>query len=102
MSRTLLRHDRIWTGDAENPWTTALLVEDGRITAVGAAALEAGADDVVDLPGALVMPGLHDAHIHTEWVARGLSSVDLHEARSLDETLRLVRAHAEGLAPGEW
>ena len=89
-------------GRCRRPWTDALLVEDGRITAVGAAAREAQADDVVDLPGALVMPGLHDAHIHTEWVARSLSSVDLREARSLDETLELVRVHAESLADGEW
>ena len=41
MSRTLFRHDRIWTGDAENPWTDALLVEDGRVVAVGAEAVEA-------------------------------------------------------------
>jgi predicted amidohydrolase YtcJ len=102
MSRTLLRHDRIWTGDADQPWTDALLVEDGRVTAVGPSAREAGAADVVDLPGALVMPGLHDAHIHTEWVGRSLASVDLREARSLEETLELVRVHAEGLADGEW
>ncbi len=35
MTRTLLRHERIWTGDADQPWTDALLVEDGRVTAVG-------------------------------------------------------------------
>ena len=75
--RTLLRHDRVWTGDADRPWTDALLVEDGRIVAVGAAARQVQAENVVDLPGALVLPGLHDAHIHTEWVARSLSSVDL-------------------------
>ena len=102
MSRTLLRHDRIWTGDAGTPWTHALLVEDGRVVAVGADAVEnsSGAEPV-DLPGALVMPGMHDAHIHTEWLSRDLSSVDLREARSLEETLELVRAHARGLPDGE-
>ncbi len=105
MSGTLFRHDRIWTGDVDAPWTDALLVEDGRVVAVGAEAVEraAGAGtDTVDLPGALVMPGLHDAHIHTEWLSRDLSSVDLRGARSLEETLELVRAHAEGLPDGEW
>ena len=108
MSRTLFRHDRIWTGDAENPWTDALLVEDGRVVAVGVEAVEASSASseggatasVVDLPGALVMPGLHDAHIHTEWLSRDLSSVDLREARSLEETLELVRAHAARAARG--
>jgi predicted amidohydrolase YtcJ len=103
MSRTLFRHDRIWTGDAGVPWTTALLVEDGRVVAVGGDAVEAAGagTETVDLPGALVMPGLHDAHIHTEWLARDLSSVDLREARSIEETLELVRAHAETLPEGE-
>ncbi|GGM97758.1 amidohydrolase [Terrabacter tumescens] len=109
MSRTLFRHNRIWTGDtgrSGNPWTDALLVEDGRIVAIGAEAVEtaeaAGDAECVDLPGAVVMPGLHDAHIHTEWLSRDLSSVDLREARSLEEALELVRAHAEGLPDDEW
>ncbi|MCU1536279.1 MAG: Amidohydrolase 3, partial [Humibacillus sp.] len=105
MSRSLLLHPHIWTGDADNPWTTALLVDDGRILATGDAARTAAAHrggDVVDLPGALVLPGLHDAHIHTEWVARDLSSVDLREARSLEETLELIRDHANRLPEGEW
>ena len=104
MSRTLFRHNRIWTGDPESAWTDALLVEDGRILALGEQALAegAGAAAVVELPGALVMPGLHDAHIHTAWLSRDLSSVDLREASSLEETLERVRAHAQTLPEGEW
>lgn len=104
MSRTLLRHDHIWTGDTGAPWTHALLVEDGVVVALGDEAVETGRSSAttVDLPGALVMPGLHDAHIHTEWLSRDLSSVDLREARSLEEALELVRAHAETLPEGEW
>ena len=106
MSRTLFRHERIWTGDPSRPWTDALLVEDGRVLAVGAQALESATSGAgaasVELPGALVMPGLHDAHIHTAWLSRDLSSVDLREARSLEEALELVRTHAEGLPRGQW
>lgn len=104
MSRTLYRHRRIWTGSPESPWTTALLVEDGVVLAVGSEALEGPADasaEVVDLPGELVMPGLHDAHMHTEWQARDLSAVDLREAGSLEEALGLIRDHVSRLAPGE-
>lgn len=102
MSRTLFRHERIWTGDAGDPWTDALLVEDGRVVAVGAEAVEAAGagTDTVDLPGALVMPGLHDAHIHTEWLSRDLSSVDLREARSLEETLEPRARPRRGAARG--
>ena len=45
------------------------------------------------------MPGLHDAHIHTEWVARDLAEVDLREARSLDEALGLIRDHVASSPP---
>ena len=108
MSRTLLRHRRIWTGDPALPWTDALLIEDGRIISVGGDAHEGGAAEVIDLPGALVMPGLHDAHIHTEWVARDLAEVDLREARSLEEALGLIRDHVASapagrpLSSGRW
>ncbi|AXG12766.1 amidohydrolase [Intrasporangium calvum] len=108
MTRSLFRHHRIWTGDRESPWTTALLVEDGRVVAVGDEARAGGAAEVVDLPGALVMPGLHDAHIHTEWVARDLAEVDLREARSLEESLGLIRDHVASspagrpLSSGRW
>lgn len=101
MSRILLRHSRIRTGVAEDPVTDALLVEDGVIVAVGDEARASGLAATA-LPGEVVMPGLHDAHIHTEWQARDLSSVDLREARSLDEALALVRAHVAGLPEGEW
>lgn len=108
MSRALLRHKRIWTGVEGAPWTDGLLVEDGRVVAVGADAHEAGAARVVDLPGEVVLPGLHDAHIHTEWVSRDLAEVDLREAHSLEEALELVRAHVAAspdgrpLSSGRW
>ena len=104
MSRTLLRHDRIWTGDAESPWTDALLVEDGRITAVGCSGRRSGGRPGRRRPArapsscpACTTP----TSTPSGWLA-SLSSVDLHEARSLDETLELVRAHAESLPAGEW
>lgn len=101
MTRTLYRHPRIWTGSPESPWTTALLVDDGVVVAVGDDALAQTSAEVVDLPGELVLPGLHDAHMHTEWQARDLSSVDLREARSLEEALDLIRDHVAASAPGE-
>lgn len=102
MSRTLFRHPHIVTGAPEAPRTSALLVEDGVIVAVGDDAVAAaGRVTVVDLPGEAVLPGLHDAHIHTEWLARDLAGVDLRAARSLDDALRRLGEHARGLPPGQ-
>ncbi|MEO7131475.1 MAG: amidohydrolase family protein, partial [Dermatophilaceae bacterium] len=99
MSTALFRHPQIWTGSAESPWTTALLVADGVITAVGDDAVAHGGD-AVHLPGALVMPGLHDAHLHTAWTSSDLASVDLRDALTLDEALGLLGDHAASLPAG--
>lgn len=102
---TLFRHPRVFTGNASQPFVSGILVEDDRITAVGdAAELTAihPSATVVDLPGALVLPGMHDAHIHTAGIARSLVAVDLRGARSLQDALERVREHAELLPPGSW
>lgn len=102
---TLFRHPRVFTGDADQPFVTGVLVENGRITAIGASAELAtthSPTDVIDLPGALVLPGLHDAHIHTAGIARALVAVDLREARSRQDALDRVRGHAELLPAGSW
>ncbi len=73
MSRTLLRHGRLATFAGETGWGLlddgTLLIEGGHIAWVGADAGRpafAGADapDEIDLHGALLTPGLIDAHTH--------------------------------------
>lgn len=66
--KTAYINGRIYTVAARSPWAEALLVENGRISAIGTEAdvhAAAGEDaDYVDLGGKMVMPGIHDAHIH--------------------------------------
>ncbi|MDE9367526.1 amidohydrolase [Luteipulveratus sp. YIM 133132] len=103
MSRVLLRHPHILTGDSDSPVVTGLLLEGESILAVGdAEALRAEAGRVVDLPGATVMPGLYDAHIHTANLARDLVSVDLRGARSLEEALDTLAVHVADLPQDSW
>ncbi|AKU18075.1 amidohydrolase [Luteipulveratus mongoliensis] len=103
MPRVLFRHRRIITGGSESAPVTGLLVEGETIIATGTAeTLAADADTVVDLPGAAVLPGLYDAHIHTANLARDLVSVDMRRARSLDEALDLLRTHVAGLPQDAW
>ena len=59
---------RIYTLDRKRPWASAVAVKGGRIVAVGegvdVAALTGAATRVVDLKGAMMMPGIVDVHAH--------------------------------------
>jgi enamidase len=64
--RTLIRNiATLVSGDIRRPLLDAdsVLVEDGRIAAVGKR-LEDGADTVIDAKGSTVVPGLIDSHCH--------------------------------------
>jgi predicted amidohydrolase YtcJ len=84
----------------------ALAVIGGRIAAVGDAASVLDSFPRarrVDLRGLPVFPGLIDAHIHVFGYGLGLLQVELREARSLAEAVRLVaRAATAGGHAGEW
>lgn len=62
----LLVPDRVWTGDGQPHADWAVLVEQGKIAAVGpAATLTAPADaERIALPGKTLIPGLIDMHSH--------------------------------------
>ncbi|MFD5752339.1 amidohydrolase [Streptomyces sp. NPDC127033] len=81
-----------------DPFATAMLVERGHVAWVGsegaADSFVAGADEVVDLDGALVTPAFTDAHVHTTATGLALTGLDLSGAASLAEALGLVRAYS--------
>ncbi|ATC32485.1 amidohydrolase family protein [Caulobacter vibrioides] len=63
----LLKPAKVWTAENAGPpregW--AVLVKDGKIAAVGPAAqIDASDAEVVELPGATLIPGLMDLHSH--------------------------------------
>ncbi|MGL5927873.1 MAG: amidohydrolase, partial [Dermatophilaceae bacterium] len=99
MATTLLRGGRVRT--PEHPSAAALLVDAGRVAWLGDDAGAARwADDVaqvVELDGALVLPGFVDAHVHLSRTGLGLRGVDLSAARSVREALDLVEAGARAV-----
>lgn len=63
----LLKPAKVWTAENAGPpregW--AVLVKDGKIAAVGpSATIDAAGAEIVDLPGATLIPGLMDLHSH--------------------------------------
>src|SRR5262245_30816287 len=64
----ILVHGRVYTLDAQKPWTQALAIRGDRLLAVGSdkeiRALAGPRTRVIDLRGAFALPGFNDAHVH--------------------------------------
>ncbi|MDQ4213822.1 amidohydrolase [Microbacterium capsulatum] len=89
------RGGAIFTSDTE-AWASSLIVEDGRIRYVGdtATADRHEVAEVVDLGGALVIPGVVDAHTHLVSLGESLAHVDLQDAADLAEVQARLAAAA--------
>lgn len=80
-----------------SPAADAVLIRNGRIDAVGAAAplrkRASGAKDI-DARKGLVLPGFHDAHLHLQDGGAALRELDLNDASDLEEAVEAVRRYA--------
>jgi predicted amidohydrolase YtcJ len=103
----VLINGKIYTQDASQPQVSALAIRDGRILYAGDDASALGLlamrndQNVVDLRGACVLPGLTDAHLHFQWFSLGLREVNA-ETETLDGALQAVAGHAAQLSPEKW
>jgi predicted amidohydrolase YtcJ len=90
------------------PAATAILVEDGRIAAIGddRTVLHEGhqRSEVLDLHGGTVVPGFIDAHIHAFHCAIGSLRVSLlpSAVSSIGELERRLSDHSSSAAAGAW
>jgi predicted amidohydrolase YtcJ len=76
---------------------------DGRILAVGKDAREAAGRgaEVIELSGQ-ALPGLHDAHLHLEWLAMRNLNVEVQELTTRRSVLEKVGRWAGRLPAGAW
>jgi predicted amidohydrolase YtcJ len=106
MADLVLVNGRVWTGVAANPWAEAVAVRDTKIFAVGKTSdlrgLAGPGTKLVDLGGALVLPGFIDSHTHFLAGGFALKSIQLRDAKSREEFVALIAAKAKELGPGRW
>jgi len=102
---TLYVAQRIHTLADGDPDASGVLVEDGRVLAVG----RAGAlrdlhrpDRVIDFGDAVLTPGLVDGHVHPVSGLELTAGVDLSGALDLATVRARLEAGRRGLAPGAW
>ena len=102
MTDLALVNANVLTMDPSRPRAASVAVAGGRITALDE--IPPGAERVVDLRGATVLPGFHDAHNHMIGFGMSLGEVDIGSppVGSLDELYEAIARRAEATAPGEW
>src|SRR5437762_8769674 len=100
----LLTNGRIYLMDAWDTVVDTLVVRDGRVAFAGRRSdvNVSSAEEVVDLGGRAVVPGLVDAHGHLMHLARGRLTLDAGGARSEAEVAERVAARAATTPRGEW
>ena len=97
---------RIYTVDSNNSWADAMAVTDGKIIALGStddvAAYTGDTTTVHDLEGRMVMPGIHDTHIHPSeaGIQKRLQCSFLEY--QLDAALAIIKDCLAELGDGEW
>ena len=97
----LLVNANVVTMDPGRPRAGAVAVRGGRVAGVYDGAPDVSAKDVVDLKGATVTPGFHDAHNHMIGFGLTLTEADL-RVTSLDELYARVEARARTTPEGQW
>jgi predicted amidohydrolase YtcJ len=94
------------TMDPARPRAEAMALRGDRIVAVGgreevAAAVPAGTP-VQAAPGAAVVPGFNDSHVHMLYSGLELRRLDMSSVRSVGEILDVVARAAREAEPGAW
>ncbi len=102
----VLMGGRIITMDAANPEAEALAARGQKLVAIGtdkAVSRFIGPDtEVIDLGGALAVPGLIEGHGHFLGVGRAKMQLDLRSVADFDEIVSMVEAAVAEAEPGQW
>jgi predicted amidohydrolase YtcJ len=102
----VLHGGKIITVDDSQPEAQAIAVRGDTIVAVGSDAdvtrYIGPSTRVIDLHGALAVPGLIDGHAHFTGVGEAAMNLKLAQAKDWDDIVRMVGEAAKTAKPGEW
>ena len=100
----LVFNAKVYTVDDQFSVTEAFAVKEGRFVATGKTKDildKYSSDNQLDMKGAPVYPGFHDAHCHFIGLGQSLQTVNLRGATSFQEILERIAAHYAAY-PSEW
>lgn len=102
----LLTNGAIYTMDTSRTWAQALAVKNGKIvyvgTTSGAKIFQGDQTKVVDLNGKMVLPGLHDSHVHLVDGGVDLGTCTLLECKTRDAVFSRIKEFAETHKDAKW
>ncbi|MPW25575.1 amidohydrolase family protein [Alkalibaculum sp. M08DMB] len=95
---------KIYTMETKGDFVEAFSVYDRKFTACGTTdeILEDPGKKVIDLGGAIIVPGMIDAHQHTLYHAKNLQTVDLSNTASWEEAKKILKEKADMMPYGSW
>jgi predicted amidohydrolase YtcJ len=99
----LLYNARILTLDKLFPVASVMLIDNGRISAIGGNELMGEFEHTLreDMHGKVILPGLIDAHIHLQEYAQSLANIDC-ELDDKHKVLQRIMEKVRHKEPGEW
>ena len=98
--RTLFNNCSIWVGFGNS--SDAILIENGRVLALGPDALSGSADQIIDLAGAFVMPAFADGHAHPLFAGRESQGPKVNGLQSVVEIVAEVKRFADANSNSKW
>lgn len=103
----ILMNGKIATVDAAVPTASWIAVRGDRIAALGADLKDykryvGDTTEIIDLGGALTIPGLIESHGHFTGLGSSKMILDLTKARSWDDIVSMVAEAAAAVKPDEW
>jgi predicted amidohydrolase YtcJ len=108
----LIRNARVWPPDAHRTAEAALdrlprsdvRMTAGQITECGPGLRPAPGEEAIDAAGGVLLPGLHDHHVHLRALAAAAASVTVGppQTRTAAELAAWLRAADARLPPGDW